>query len=332
MTIYVWGIGGGTARIIHKWIPLEKISGFIVSDSTDNPTEYMGKRVYSVDEIQGKTYDAILVASVYTENIYNECVTYGYDLNKVIFLYRNCEVRSACNNEELVRRIFGNETAEAIRKTSVVIQDSALGEKSGCLSLPYENSGIYQVDYVRVRTFGLICDEINRRHISGNVAELGVFRGAFSKYINQAFPDRKLYLFDTFEGFNEAEIRNDIKQDADSFIESYKNTAVDVVLKKMKYPDNIVIKKGYFPDSLDGLEDHYAFVSIDVDLEKSIYNGLSYFYPRLNSGGYIMIHDYNNAEMQGVRRAVIAYEKNNHMTLCIVPLCDTAGTLVITKG
>ena len=47
-----------------------------------------------------------------------------------------------------------------------------------------------------------------------------------------------------------------------------------------------LIKKGLFPDTTIGLENNtYAFVSIDVDLEKSIYNSLEYFYPRLNCGG-----------------------------------------------
>lgn len=48
-------------------------------------------------------------------------------------------------------------------------------------------------------------DWIRSREIEGNVAECRVFRGDSAKYINYYFPDRKLYLCDTFE--REREIR-----------------------------------------------------------------------------------------------------------------------------
>jgi O-methyltransferase len=61
-------------------------------------------------------------------------------------------------------------------------------------------------DYFRLSSLELIAYEIYANNIEGNVAELGVFRGDFAKFINISFPDRKLYLFDTFEGFDEKDI------------------------------------------------------------------------------------------------------------------------------
>ena len=110
-----------------------------------------------------------------------------------------------------------------------------------------------------------------------------MFRGEFAQYINYAFPDRKCYLFDTFEGFNANEALSEIKRGncTDAFVEAYKNTNVGVVLERMEYIENVVIKQGFFPESLDGLDEQFAFVSLDVDFEESIYEGLKYFYPRL---------------------------------------------------
>lgn len=54
------------------------------------------------------------------------------------------------------------------------------------------------------------------------------------------------------------------------------------VLKKLLWGDLAIIKQGYFPESLDGLEDEFAFVHIDCDLQKPIQAGLEYFYPRLS--------------------------------------------------
>ena len=44
------------------------------------------------------------------------------------------------------------------------------------------------------------------------MAELGVYRGEFAKEINKVFPDRTLYLFDTFEGFAEQDCDTEVKK------------------------------------------------------------------------------------------------------------------------
>ena len=188
-------------------------------------------------------------------------------------------------------------------------------------------------DYVRVKCFELVVKEIHKKEVKGNVAEVGVFRGEFAQYINQAFPDRMCYLFDTFDGFDANEALNEVKSGncTDAFVEAYKQTNVGAVLEKICYVENLVIKQGFFPESLNGLEDTFAFVSIDVDFEESIYQALRYFYPRLNAGGYLFVHDYNSS-LQGVEVAVDRYEKDMHISLCKMPLCDANGTLAITKG
>ena len=68
-----------------------------------------------------------------------------------------------------------------------------------------------------------------------------------------------------------------------------------------------------------------------MDFEDSIYEGIKFFYARLNEGGYIFIHDYNNSSLKGVRKAVQRYEQNEKVFLKKVPIADWAGTLVIVK-
>ena len=178
----------------------------------------------------------------------------------------------------------------------------------------------------------MVVSEIKKRNLKGSVAELGVFRGEFAQYIHYAFSDRICYLFDTFQGFDEDEAKKEIAAGNinDDFYDFYQKTTVDVVLSKMVRSENIVIKQGLFPHSLEGLEDSFVFVSLDVDLEDSIYEGLNYFYPRLVNGGYIFVHDYNS-KCLGVRTAVDKYEKINKCILSKDPLVDVNGSLVITK-
>lgn len=139
-------------------------------------------------------------------------------------------------------------------------------------------------------------------------------------------------MFDTFDGFdaNEALKEKLSGNCTDGFVEAYKQTNVGMVLDKMEYLENVIIKQGLFPDSLDGLEEQFVFVSLDVDFEESIYAGLEYFYPRLLQGGYIFVHDYNS-DLFGVEKAVDRYEASTGKLLCKVPLCDANGSLIITK-
>src|SRR6476659_3538818 len=62
------------------------------------------------------------------------------------------------------------------------------------------------LDYIRLATLELISNQVNVLQLPGHVAELGVYKGKFARYINEYFPGRKLYLFDTFEGFDERDI------------------------------------------------------------------------------------------------------------------------------
>ncbi|MBQ2771702.1 MAG: hypothetical protein IJE95_03170 [Methanocorpusculum sp.] len=189
------------------------------------------------------------------------------------------------------------------------------------------------VDYVRFRTLELLAEEIKKKGLTGAVAELGVFRGDFSSIINQLYPESTLYLFDTFEGFADVDIKHERENDytSDKALTQFRNTSIDIVLSKMQHPDKCVVRKGYFPETVEGLEDRFIFVSLDCDLYLPILAGLEYFYPRLVEGGYIMIHDYNPTnEWKGVKEAVNDFEKK-YGFVPKVPITDSCGTLIITK-
>lgn len=183
--------------------------------------------------------------------------------------------------------------------------------------------------YIRLSSLELVSTEIYEKGVSGAVAELGVYRGRFAKKINEVFPDRKLYLFDTFEGFDDRDIGTEILNEYSTASVDLSDTSVDLVLKQMPFKQNCVIKKGFFPNTAVDLEENFSFVSIDTDLYTPIYEGLKYFYPRLSKGGYIFIHDYNNYEFKGAKQAVRDFcEENN---VAYFPLSDYAGSAVICK-
>ena len=69
-------------------------------------------------------------------------------------------------------------------------------------------------------------------------------------------------------------------------------------------------------------------VSLDADLYAPIRAGLDFFLPRMEKGGMILLHDYNNQRFRGAKQAVEEYE-SIHGPLSLVPLCDLHGSAVI---
>ena len=147
--------------------------------------------------------------------------------------------------------------------------------------------------------------------------------------INHYWPERKLYLFDTFEGFDERDAEADRAGKFSTATEDFSRTSEELVLRKMEHPDKCIIRKGWFPETAEGIDDKFCFVSLDADLYQPILAGLEYFYPRLSHGGVIMVHDFNNKLYNGVRQAVREFSDKNSVGYVCLP--DECGTAVIVK-
>lgn len=145
---------------------------------------------------------------------------------------------------------------------------------------------IKNVDYVRSASLELMAYEIERNEVKGSVAELGVYQGGFAALINRIFSSRTFYLFDTFEGFDEADVKKEVAENFSTGTQDFSDTSVEMVLGRMPHQEKCIVKKGWFPQTTEGLEgENFAFVSIDADLYDPIYEGMSFFYPRLSCGG-----------------------------------------------
>lgn len=168
--------------------------------------------------------------------------------------------------------------------------------------------------------------------ISGCVAEAGVFQGEFASIINQCFPDRTLYLFDTFSGFDERDI---VYEESSKYSDATKGhlsiTSEKLVLSKMKYPSNCIIKKGYFPESAIGIEEKFCFVNLDMDLYKPTLEGLRFFYPLMERGGIIVIHDYFSEGYEGVNEALREFIEEIDEMIIPFPIGDHVS-IAIQKG
>ena len=74
----------------------------------------------------------------------------------------------------------------------------------------------------RLFALELASKEIYKNNVSGDIAECGVYRGWFANHMSRLMPDRKLYLFDTFSGFDKRDIDDEEVSDSSEFRKKYK--------------------------------------------------------------------------------------------------------------
>ena len=180
-------------------------------------------------------------------------------------------------------------------------------------------------DYHRLATIGLAIQRIQTENIEGSMAEAGVYRGQTSKIIRRLAPDRSYYLFDTFEGFPEQDLE---PNQSDT---RFNGTSVECVMKNIGTSDNIFIRKGYVPETFNGLENEkFSFVLLDLDLYEPTMASLEFFYPRMTSGGYLMVHDYNNSESKwACKRSLDKFMEDKPEN--IIEIADILGSAMFRK-
>ena len=173
-----------------------------------------------------------------------------------------------------------------------------------------------------------LAETYKKKNLQGAVAEAGVFRGEFAKIINETFPDSTCYLFDTFEGFAEEDYAYETEE---SMIdaEHLRMTSEELVYNKMPYKDKVIIKKGYFPATAEGITDNFIFVNLDMDLYHPILEGLRFFFPLMKEGGVILIHDYFTEVFPNVEKAVDDYEREAGIKLNKLPIGDDISLAII---
>lgn len=112
--------------------------------------------------------------------------------------------------------------------------------------------------------------------LEGDVAEGGVFQGAFAAVLSRCFPDRNLWLFDTFDNPSIG-------------------AAIGAVRARLPHPDRALFRQGLFPGSATGDASlcgrTFLFVNLDFNLYTPTLDGLRFFYPKLTRGGAILVHD-----------------------------------------
>ena len=148
---------------------------------------------------------------------------------------------------------------EALRAEPDLVLIAVLDdERAGQLSVQARAAGyvgpimtladVYQMFDVRGATFRRMADRLEAGNVPGAMAELGTYRGDFAWQMNERFPQRRLYLFDTFRGFDARDVENETRVTGSS--ERHRDftaTSAQDVLARMPYEQSVVIRQGFFP-------------------------------------------------------------------------------------
>jgi len=139
-------------------------------------------------------------------------------------------------------------------------------------------------------------------NIKGDVAEAGVYTGGCARLLATIFRDKKVYLFDSFDGF----IKDDTKDCY--FKKGDLKTELEVVKKNVNRK-NCIFTKGWIPESAHFVSEDqmFAFVHLDMDYYQSMKDGLDLFWPRLSKGGVIVVDDYKDTCCPHIERLIEEY-------------------------
>ncbi|HUT73933.1 MAG TPA: TylF/MycF/NovP-related O-methyltransferase [Armatimonadota bacterium] len=135
--------------------------------------------------------------------------------------------------------------------------------------------------------------------ITGDAAELGVYRGGTAKLLAKACPGRTLHLFDPFTGLPAPSLI-DVMGEGE-FID----TSLEQVEDYLRDCRDVRIYPGLFPETARPTKDaQFCFVHVDADLYRSVLDACIWSYPRLRPGGVMVFDDHGWSCSPGAKQAV----------------------------
>ena len=150
-------------------------------------------------------------------------------------------------------------------------------------------------------------------NVEGDYVEFGCYKGDTSLLLAELLVEKsveksvkKLWIYDSFEGLPG-------KSEFDRSVLGENFRAGELFVTKREVKERFlraglpvpVIKKGWFSELVDDdLPEQIAFAFLDGDFYESIKDSLRLVVPRMAKGGVIVVHDYINPALPGVKRAV----------------------------
>lgn len=176
-------------------------------------------------------------------------------------------------------------------------------------------------------------ETVLKDRIPGDLAETGVWRGGatiFMRAVLMAYgiTDRTVWVADSFEGLPKPNPSQYPADQGDTY-HTYDELAVPLDEVKANFAryglldEQVRFLKGWFRDTLPNAPiDRLAVLRLDGDMYESTMDALVCLYPKLSSGGYVIIDDYHWIE--ACRKAVTDFRLLNTISDEIIDVDWTA--------
>ncbi len=140
--------------------------------------------------------------------------------------------------------------------------------------------------------------------IPGDLVECGVWKGG-SAMLMAMMSERKIFLYDTFEGMTEPGVHDYSIAGNDAVAEGMSSASLELVKSNVQSP-NAVFVRGKVEDTIPAtVPDQIALLRLDTDWYESTKHELTHLFPLLSKGGVIIIDDYGH--YAGAKKAVDEY-------------------------
>lgn len=203
----------------------------------------------------------------------------------------------------------------------------------------------------RMYSLYLSVDYVLKRDIPGDFVECGVWRGGSAMLIalmlkDRSISERKIYLYDTFEGMSEAsefDIDFDNQAATRLLIESEKDSDSKIwcvadeedvrnnMLSTGYLMEKLVFIKGKVEDTLISkpLPKSISLLRLDTDWYESTKIELEVLFPLVSENGVLILDDYGH--WQGAKKAVDEYFENNKISLLLNRIDYTGRAAIKTS-
>jgi O-methyltransferase len=212
--------------------------------------------------------------------------------------------------------LLGPTTTRAVPKRKGGVRLETVPEPERTARLTGEDwpaNGMTMIGWERLTNMQRCIEDVIEHGIRGDVIETGVWRGGATILMRallkvQGTADRKVWVADSFAGLPPPDPhRYPVDTGDRHHVFQYLVVSQAEVERNFEryglLDDGVRFLPGWFRDTLPTLdEQRWSLIRLDGDMYESTIVALENLYPRLSSGGYVLVDDYG--AVPGCRQAV----------------------------
>jgi len=184
------------------------------------------------------------------------------------------------------------------------------------------------INFDQITNLVLYLNDSIEKNIEGDITEFGCYVGESSKYLMKTLlennSDKKLYVYDSFEGLPPLSKWEEGTGWREGTLKSTEQVLTSNFVQN-KLPPPIIHKDWFKNVPEDKLPEKISFAFLDGDFYDSIYDSLNKIFDRVSDGGYICFHDYQRADLPGVRAAIEDTFRERGVEYTVVEVCEQLG-------